>query len=181
MKYWYALAAILASVIAFNASAQTSSTQRPQPTKPNFAPLQFLIGRWACSRTLSGRPPITTTDRVHLDQDGYWLIETETVASRPSFPYTVIYTDRITYDAVAQRWVDLASSNFGHYTVDTSKGFVGRTWVWHHELYAKSADTASMTDFVLTKVNDSKTTATISLILNSGKIRMGTRTCKKLR
>jgi hypothetical protein len=181
VKFGCALFAILATVAPFTASAQTTSTPRPQPVRPNFAPLDFLVGNWTCTRTLSGRAPVTTTDKVTLDPGGYWLVETERVPARASFPYTTTHTERVTYDGVAKRWVDLASSNLGSYTIDTSNGFAGHTWVWHHELYAKSADTASMTDFVLTKVNDSKTTATISLIMTSGQTINGTRTCEKLR
>jgi hypothetical protein len=181
MKFRYALFVILASVAPFTASAQTTSTPRPRPVKPNFAPLAFLIGNWTCTRTLSGRAPVGTTDTVTVDPGGYWLVETERVPAHASFPYATTHTDQVTYDGVAKRWVDLAFTNFGSYNIDTSNGFAGHTWAWHHELYSKSSETASMTDFVLTKVNDSRTTATISLIMTSGKRINGTRTCDKLR
>ena|SRR5450755_4450906 len=152
MKFRYALFVILATVAPFTASAQTTSTPRPRPVKPNFAPLDFLVGNWTCTRTLFGRPPVTTADMVTLDPGGYWLVETERVRAHASFPYTTTHTDEVTYDGVAKRWVDLATTNFGSYNIDTSSGFAGRTWAWHHELYSKSTETASMTDFVLTTV-----------------------------
>ena len=66
-----AAAVLLGASLTTYASAQVESTPIPAPNKPNFAPVEFLLGTWTCKTKSARRPAayVTTFD-LHPRSDG---------------------------------------------------------------------------------------------------------------
>ncbi|MGC1983837.1 MAG: hypothetical protein WA668_00445 [Candidatus Cybelea sp.] len=155
-----AAAVLLGASLTTYASAQVESTPIPAPNKPNFAPVEFLVGTWTC-KTKSARRPAAyvTTSTYALDPTGYWLNETSTTAKTAWVSKPLTTTDRITYDSDSKRWVDVLWGDGGAYGLSVSKGWNGDKIVWHDLSFAPGPDISSQTDVTATKESATKLTS----------------------
>jgi hypothetical protein len=160
--------------------AQVESTPVPAPQKPDFSSMNFLVGTWSCSNKSSRRPsafPSTTT--YALDSNGFWL---NADTDRPAIawaPMDVKSVDKITYDPIAKRWVDVGYDDAGNYTYSTSSGWSGANITWHDNTFVPSPDIASQSDAVTTKDSDTKTTTSSTFTEGSGRKVSFVITCTK--
>ncbi|MGA8535522.1 MAG: hypothetical protein WB615_15550 [Candidatus Tumulicola sp.] len=153
------VAAATLAVVALPAYAlaQIESTPIPALAKPNFAPVNFMIGTWTCSTKSARRPaPYVTVSTYSLDPTGYWINETSTTNPASWIPAKLTVSDKITYDADTKRWVDVLSGDQGAYGLLVSKGWSGNQIVWRDVSFAASPDIRSQSSTTTTKVSDSK-------------------------
>jgi hypothetical protein len=155
-----AAAVLLGASLTTYASAQVESTPIPAPNKPNFAPVEFLLGTWTC-KTKSARRPAAyvTTSTYTLDPTGYWMNETSTTAKTAWVSKPLTTMDRITYDSDSKRWVDVLWGDGGAYGLSFSKGWNGDKIVWHDAAFAPGPDISSQTDITTTKESPTKLTS----------------------
>ena len=170
-----ALVLLVAAIVAMPwaaATAQTiEATPIPAPRKPDFSAFRFLVGTWSCSGKSSRRPSaIESTVTWSADDTGFWMIaKTE---SKPASwaPRAITYTDMVTYDFDAKRWVDVNTSTEGDYDVAVSKGWVGPRIRYHSLAFVPTAQIASFSDVVYTRVSSTKYTSTYSFTTAKGRI-----------
>lgn len=157
--------ALAASMLPAIGSAQVESTPIPNPGKPNFASMQFLLGTWTCRIRSARRPAAYVVTSVYtMDPNGMYLDETSVTTPMKWFSTQskqVAY-DKITYDPTTRRWADVNYDNQGGYGLSFSSGWNGNMISWHDVGFAPTSDIRSQTDQVNTKVSDSKMTGTSS-------------------
>lgn len=156
------------------------STPAPKPPKPNFASLMYMVGTWDCSTKSARRPAAYhSTTTYEMDPTGYWLVGKSTQKAMAWFPYESTGEDRITYDADTARWVDVTTSDYGGYDLQTSKGWKGNTIVWHDLATVAGKDVASTADVTITKVSPTKMTSRSTFTTVKGRTVGVTGTCTK--
>jgi hypothetical protein len=143
------LVAVLLS--ATTAGAQSAATPIPLPPKPDLSSLQGFIGTWSCSDKSSRRPaPSLSTVTYSLDPSGYWILGKTKGEPTAWYPHASASTDYYTYDSDSKHWVDVYLDTTGGYSVSTSPGPAGKTWVWHDShVSAPPPEVASFTDSTL--------------------------------
>ncbi len=158
-----AAAVLLGASLTTYASAQVESTPIPAPSKPNFAPVEFLLGTWTC-KTKSARRPAAyvTTSTYTLDPTGYWINETSTTAKTSWVSKQLTISDRITYDSDSKRWADVSWGDGGAYGLSFSKGWSGDKITWHDVAFAPGPDISAQADVTTTKVSPTKLTSSSS-------------------
>jgi hypothetical protein len=163
--YRVVLAAAVLAALPFYASAQVESTPIPMPGKPNFSSMDFMIGTWTCSIKSSRRPAAyVVTSTYAVDPNGWYIDETSVTNPMKWFASQTKLTnyDKITYDSTTRRWADVLYDNQGGYGLSFSNGWNGDKLVWHDVSFAPTADIKSQTDTTVTKVSNTKTTASSS-------------------
>jgi hypothetical protein len=163
MRVYRVLAAVIAltaAAVPTYAPAQVESTPIPAPSKPNFAPMAFLVGNWTCSTKSARRPaPYVTTVTYALDPTGYWLNETSTTAATSWITRKLTTWDKITNDTDTHRWVDVLYGDGGAYGLSFSSGWQGDKMSWHDVSFAAGPDISGQSDTVVTKVSPTKMTS----------------------
>ncbi|MBV9233453.1 MAG: hypothetical protein JO030_05370 [Candidatus Eremiobacteraeota bacterium] len=165
--------AILAGLLPATASPQVETTPIPMVVKPNFSPMQFMLGTWTCSTKSARRPaPYITTSTYSMDPSGWWINETSVTNPMRWFPGAAKITtwDKITYDSNTRRWADVSYGTPNTYGLSFSRGWSGNTITWHDVSFAPASDIASQTDTVTTKVSDTKMTSSSSFTERSGRV-----------
>lgn len=178
-----AAAVLAAAALPAYAPAQVESTPIPQPGKPNFSPLSFMIGSWTCSTKSARRPaPYTTTVTYTMDPNGWYIDETSVTNPMKWFASQQKLTsyDKITYDSTTHRWADVLYDNQGGYGLSFASGWNGNKIVWHDVSFAPSSDVKSQTDTTTTKVSNSKMTSSSSFTeTKTGRVVSVTTVCTK--
>jgi len=166
-----ALIAVLATFGVAPGVASAQNTPPPLPPKPDFSPLRFLVGTWSCRWRNSRRPADATGKSTYaLDPSGYWLDETSVEDRTAWYPYSVTTYDRYTYDPDTKRWVDISTDETGGYSVSTSSGPKGDSWVWHDlGLSPPGGDMATFSDVTVTRNTDAKYSWSTSYTMKDGK------------
>jgi hypothetical protein len=177
------LAAIVLAALPFYASAQVESTPIPQPGKPNFSSMSFMIGTWTCSIKSARRPAAyIVTSTYSADPNGWYIDETSVTSPMKWFATQTKLTayDKITYDSTTHRWADVTYDNQGGYGLSFSSGWNGDKITWHDVSFAPTADIKSQTDTSLTKVSNTKVTGTSSFTeAKTGRVVSVTSVCTK--
>ncbi|MGB8908488.1 MAG: hypothetical protein WCC84_07035 [Candidatus Cybelea sp.] len=175
--------AVLAAALPSYALAQVESTPIPNPGKPNFSPMQFMIGTWSCSIKSARRPAAyTLTATYAVDPGGWWINQTTVTNPMKWFATQTKLTsyDRITYDATTHRWVDVLYDNQGGYGLSFAKGWNANKIVWHDVSFAPTSDISGQTDTAVTKVSDTKMTSSSSFTeAKTGRVISVTGICTK--
>jgi len=178
-----ALAVLVAVATPSYAPAQVESTPIPASGKPNFSPMQFMIGTWSCSTKSARRPaPYLTTSTYSIDPNGWYIDVTSVTNPMKWFASQSKLTsnDRITYDSTTHRWVDVYYDNQGGYGLSFSSGWNGNKITWHDVSFAPTSDVKSQTDNVVTKVSDTKMTSASSFTeAKTGRVVAVTGVCTK--
>src|SRR5579862_1069696 len=165
-----AMAALLGTV-AVAAAPKIETTPVPAAAKPDFSKIAFMTGSWTCSIMSSRRPgPYTVTSTTTMSPDGYWMVTQSTVHKASWIPNSFKTEDKMTYDTSTNRWVDITTGDGGAYDVTTSPGWNGNAIVWTDAIYPKTNATATNNPTTVTKVSDTKTTATNSFIEPGGRL-----------
>lgn len=157
------VAAFAACLIPAIAAAQIESTPIPQPGKPNFSSMAFMIGTWSCATKSARRPrAYYTTSTYSMDPSGWWINETTITAPMTWAPIKSTTWDKITWDSDTHRWADVSYGTPNGYDLTVSKGWMGNKIVWRDLGFAPTSDIASSSDLTITKVSDTKETGTSS-------------------
>ena len=157
------------ALMTLGISAAGAQTPIPQPKKPNFAPLAFLEGTWSCTTKSSRRPtPQSTTMTWSVDPSGYWLVGKSTNKPTDWYPHASEGVDMVTYDYDVHKWIDSYTDSLGNYDLGTSSGFHNGAMTWHSRAFAPTDDMESVSDQVIEKVNDHKTTMHYNFMTKSG-------------
>ncbi len=170
-------ASLLSSAGVF---AQVESTPIPMSPKPDFSKLSYMSGNVRCSVKSSRRPSAyITTSTSNVSSDGYWMTVRSTTHKASWIPRELTSVDRVTYDPSTSRWVDINTDDEGGYNVSTSPGWRGNTITWTDAVITKANATASTSPTVVTKVNDSRSTAKSSFREPSGRMVTVSTVCTK--
>ncbi len=87
--------------------------------KPDFAPIAYLIGTWACKAGTPGGVVHPLTTEYSYILDGRWIHEhTVSPAHDASRTYPYLWDSNTGYDGVKKRWVSLGVSNTGDYSIE---------------------------------------------------------------
>jgi hypothetical protein len=142
------------------APAQVESTPIPQPGKPNFSTMDFMLGTWTCSTKSARRPAAyITTSTYKLNPNGWYIDEVSVTKANGSWiPTSTTTMDKISYDPTTHRWVDVTYGNEGEYGLSFTSGWNGNKITWHDVSFAPSSDIKSQTDTTTTKVSNTKMT-----------------------
>jgi hypothetical protein len=158
-----------ASVLA--QSPQVETTPIPQPGKPDFSSMSFLVGTWNCSVMSSRRPgPYTVTATTTMSPNGYWMLTRSTIHKASWIPTEFVTEDRVTNDGSTSRWVDINTDELGGYDLSTSPGWTGNNLVWTDVAYPKTDATATNNPTTETKVSDTQWTSQQSFTEPSGRV-----------
>src|ERR1700722_2002555 len=167
-----------ATVLA--AGMKVEGTPAPMAPKPDMSALKFLIGTWQCSHLSSRRPgPFSSTQVYSIDPSGYWLIKDETTHKASWIPREFHSEAKITYDALAKRWVRITTTDTGGYSVATAQMPRGMEKLYTYIIQTKVPDIASYAPLVENKVSDTKKTMTTSFTETSGRVVNAKETCTK--
>jgi hypothetical protein len=169
---------VLAVAISFAPAASVADpapAATPVPVwKPDFTPMNFLVGTWNCTSMVRGSQR-SETDVTSLGMDGAWLV---TQTTSPPFDkyrtYTINGTQYMTYDPTVKMWIGMLVDNSGQYGMTTSSGWQGNALTWT----GKFPDGSSVND-VFTKVSDSETSDANTVTDPQGKPLLISTSCKK--
>jgi hypothetical protein len=179
----YAALAALLMVTGATASASATNvegTPAPMSPKPDMSGLKFLIGTWQCSDLSSRRPgPFNVTQVYSMDPSGYWLLRDDTTHKASWIPREFHSQTKVTYDALAKRWVRITTGDAGGYSVATAPMSTGAKSTYTYVIQTKSPDIASYGPLVFVKVSDTKKTMTTSFTENRGRVVNAKETCTK--
>ncbi len=175
-----ALLLTIGSAAAFAAAPKVEGTPVPVQTKPDFSTMRFLIGTWNCADVSSRRPgPFNTTEVYSMDPTGYWMLK-ETTIHKTSWILRELRSEtKYTFDAVAKRWVRIATNELGGYSIATAPMPTGNEKTYTYVIQSRSADVMSYEPEVFTKVSDTKKTMTTSFTEISGRVVNVKETCAK--
>jgi hypothetical protein len=152
----------------------------PQPPKPDFSSMNFLIGTWSCSTRSARRPAaVPSTDTYIIDPTGYYLVYESKSDAVPWAPFAIDEKFMITWDPEIKQWGSVNTSNIGDYGLAMSKGWQDGKLVWHPVNNTPELDIQSSSDFTITKVSDTKMTNESSFTTKSGKTVGVTGSCTK--
>jgi hypothetical protein len=181
-RVYAALAVLLMATgaTAFAATMKVEGTPVPMAPKPDMSALQYLVGTWQCSDLSSRRPgPFSVTQVYSMDPSGYWLIRDDTTHKASWIPRDFHSQAKVTYDALAKRWVRITTGDTGGYSVATAPMSAGMKNTYTYVIQAKSPDIASYGPLVFVKVSDTKKTMTTSFTETSGRVVNAKETCTK--
>jgi hypothetical protein len=182
-KRFYAAVAVLfmaTGATVFAAGMKVEGTPVPMSPKPDMSALKFLIGTWQCSDLSSRRPgPFSSTQVYSMDPSGYWLIRDDTTHKASWIPREFHSESKFTYDALAQRWVWITTTDAGVYSVATAPMSAEMKKIYTYVTRTKTPDVASYAPLVLTKVSDTKKTMTTSFTEANGRVVNVRETCTK--
>jgi hypothetical protein len=180
---FYAALAVLLVVTGASALAATTKvegTPVPMGAKPDFSALTFLIGTWQCSDLSSRRPgPFSVTQVYSMDASGYWLLRDETTHKASWIPRDFHSQSKITYDALAKRWVWITTSDAGGYSVATAPMPSGPKKTYTFVIQRRAPDIASYGPLILTKVSDTQKIMTTSFTETTGRDVTAKESCTK--
>jgi hypothetical protein len=165
------------SIAPLVSTAQTTLYAAPTPVPvsyPDFASMNFLIGTWTCTQPWRGSTR-TETDVYTIGRDRMWMVDA--VTSPPFDQYRTVPrngTMLMTYDPPIGQWVAIYYDNLGAYAIESTSGWQGNVASWS----GKGLDGRAFSD-VITKVSDTQTSDTSTLVDLRGKITYVTITCKK--
>jgi hypothetical protein len=114
-----------------------------------------------------------------MSSDGWWIEETTVQDPVPWFPNKVTSYDKITYDAMTKRWIDVTYGDLGAYGFATSPGWSGNSMVWHDPTFVPTSDVKTQSDATMTKDSDTKTSSSSSFTEASGRNVTVSGTCTK--
>ncbi len=153
----------------------------PVPKKPDFSSMQFLIGTWNCSQHSErrGNEASHMTVTYSLSSDGYFM---KSVSKSPKVSYAAngyTATDWITFDARANRWIDVQTGSYGSYGYSTSTGWEHGHLLWGADSFLPDGDVTSSTGILMTKVSDTKLTTASAFTTSAGLLNRVTGSCTK--
>jgi hypothetical protein len=172
-----ALLAIGLSATPLVSTAQMTTAAAPTPVpipKPDFSPMNFLVGTWTCTQPLRGKTR-SETDVYTVSNDGMWLVDAAT--SPPFDQYRTVAQNTMTYmtyDPTIKQWVTTTYDNFGGYGLESTSGWQGNVASWS----GKGLDGGSYSD-VITKVSDTETSDANTTTDPKGVVTTVTISCKK--
>jgi len=172
-----ALLAIGLSATPLVSIAQMTTAAAPTPVpipKPDFSPMNFLVGTWTCTQPLRGKTR-SETDVYTMSNDGMWLVDAAT--SPPFDQYRTVAQNTMTYmtyDPTIKQWVTTTYDNFGGYGLESTSGWQGNVASWS----GKGLDGGSYSD-VITKVSDTETSDASTTTDPKGVVTTVTISCKK--
>lgn len=176
----FAIVVLAMSAGGVHAAPMVEGTPVPFAPKPDFSQMQFLIGTWTCVDRSSRRPgPFTITEVYSMDPTGYFINRTETTHKASWIQREIRGQSRYTYDARANRWVRLSTSEVGGYAVATAPGGSGLHRIFTYVIQRKTPDIASYAPEVYTKISDTKKTMTSSFTETNGRVVRVQETCTK--
>jgi hypothetical protein len=181
-RFYVALAVLFMATGAtvFAAGMKVEGTPAPMSPKPDMSTQKFLIGTWQCSDLSSRRPgPFNVTQVYSMDPSGYWLLRDDTTHKASWIPRDFHSQTKVTYDALAKRWVRITTSDAGGYSVATAPMSTGAQRTFTYVIQTKSPDIASYGPLVFVKVSDTKKTMTTSFTETSGRVVTAKETCTK--
>jgi len=181
-RFYVALAVLFMATGAtvFAAGMNVEGTPAPMAPKPDMSALKFLIGTWQCSDLSSRRPgPFSITQVYSIDSSGYWLVRDQTTHKASWIPRDFHSQSKVTYDALAKRWVWITTTDAGGYSVATAAMPAGMKKTYTYVIQTKAPDIASYAPMVLTKVSDTKKTMTTSFTETNGRVVTAKETCTK--
>jgi hypothetical protein len=114
-----------------------------------------------------------------MDPSGYWLIKDDTTHKASWIPRDFHSEAKITYDALAKRWVWITTTDAGGYSVATAPMPVGMKKIYTYVIQTKAPDVASYAPLVVTRVSDTKKIMTTSFTETSGRVVNVKETCTK--
>ena len=165
---------------AFAATTNVEGTPVPMAPQPDMSGHKFLIGTWQCSDLSSRRPgPFSVTQVYSMDPSGYWLVRDDTTHKASWIPRDFHSQTKVTYDALAKRWVRITTGDTGGYSVATAPMSAGMKRTFTYVIQTKSPDIASYGPLVFVKVSDTKKTMTTSFTETSGRVVTAKETCTK--
>jgi hypothetical protein len=182
IRFLYCLSVLLTigSIAAFAAAPKVEGTPVPTQAKPDFSTMAFLIGTWNCVDSSSRRPgPFNTTEVYSMDPTGYWMIKETTIHKASWIPREFHTETKYTYDAVAKRWLRIATGDRGGYSVATAPVPAGNKKTYTYVIQSRAADVMSYEPEVFTKVSNTKKTMTTSFTEISGRVVTVAETCTK--
>ncbi len=153
----------------------------PAPPKPDFSSMRFLLGTWKCvsHSERRGNEASTVVATYSMDPDGYFM---KSISKSPKTSYSAVgftSTDWYTYDARAQRWIDITVGSYGSYGYSTSTGWDHGHLLWGADSFLPDGDVTSSTGTLLTKVSDTKMTSASAFTSTAGLLNRVTGTCTK--
>jgi hypothetical protein len=172
-----ALLAIGLSATPLVSTAQMTTAAAPTPVpipKPDFSPMNFLVGTWTCTQPLRGKTR-AETDVYTMSNDGMWLVDAAT--SPPFDQYRTVAQNTMTYmtyDPTIKQWVTTTYDNFGGYGLESTSGWQGNVASWS----GKGLDGGSYSD-VITKVSDTESSDANTTTDPKGVVTTVTISCKK--
>jgi hypothetical protein len=172
-----ALLAIGLSATPLVSTAQMTTAAAPTPVpipKPDFSPMNFLVGTWTCTQPLRGKTR-SETDVYTMSNDGMWLVDAAT--SPPFDQYRTVAQNTMTYmtyDPTIKQWVTTTYDNFGGYGLESTSGWQGNVASWS----GKGLDGGSYSD-VITKVSDTESSDANTTTDPKGVVTTVTISCKK--
>jgi hypothetical protein len=181
-RFYAALAALFMATgaTAFAAGMKVEGTPVPMSPKPDMSALKFLIGTWQCSDLSSRRPgPFNVTQVYSIDSSGYWLVRDQTTHKASWIPRDFHSQSKVTYDALAKRWVWITTTDAGGYSVAVAPMPGGVKKIYTYVIQTKAPDIASYAPLVLTKVSDTEKTMTTSFTETNGRVVTAKETCTK--
>ena len=153
------------------AAPRIEGTPIPTAPKPDWSSMRFLIGTWKCTDYSSRRPaPFQTTEVYSMDATGYWMIRNDTIHTASWIPHEVHSQTRYTWDAFAHRWVRIAMSEFGTYSVATAGMAVNGKKTYTFVIQSKAPDVASYAPEVYNVDGNMKKTMTSSFNETNGRV-----------
>jgi hypothetical protein len=172
-----ALLAVGLSATPLVSTAQMTIAAAPTPVpipKPDFSPMNFLVGAWTCTQPLRGKTR-SETDVYTMSNDGMWLVDAAT--SPPFDQYRTVAQNTMTYmtyDPTIKQWVTTTYDNFGGYGLESTSGWQGNVASWS----GKGLDGGSYSDMI-TKVSDTETSDANTTTDPKGVVTTVTISCKK--
>jgi hypothetical protein len=172
-----ALLAIGLSATPLVSTAQMTTAAAPTPVpipKPDFSPMNFLVGTWTCTQPLRGKTR-SETDVYTMSNDGMWLVDAAT--SPPFDQYRTVAQNTMTYmtyDPTIKQWVTTTYDNFGGYGLESTSGWQGNVASWS----GKGLDGGSYSD-VIRKVSDTESSDANTTTDPKGVVTTVTISCKK--
>ena len=178
LRFAFVLAACVSLAPAL-AAADDAPTYT-QPPKPDFSSMNFLVGTWTCSTKSARRPTaVASTDTYAIDSTGYYLVWDSKSDAVPWAPFPVEQKSMNTYDSELKQWASVGTSNIGDYNLWMSDGWTDGKLVWHPVNNTPNLDVASVSDYTVTKVSDTKITSFSTFATKSGKTVAVNETCTK--
>jgi hypothetical protein len=169
------LAIGLFSTPVVSVAQTTAAAPTPVPmSRPDFTPMNFLIGSWTCTQPLRGKTR-SETDVYALSSDGTWIVDTST--SPPFDQYRTVPQNGmtyLTYDPTIKQWVSVYYDNLGGYALESTPGWQGNIASWS----GKGLDGTTFAD-VITKVSNTQTSDVQTITDPKGNVTNVTIACTK--
>ncbi len=174
------IAATLTSSLTAGAAPQIERTPPPNPPKPDWSTMSFLMGTWNCTDWSSRRPgPFTITRVYTMDNTGYWVIRNDTTHMASWIPRDFHSTTRYTYDAGMKKWVRISMGDQGDFAVQTAPNPVNGSKTWTYVFQSTNPSIASYAPEVYHRSGNRKLTMTTTFKEPNGRVVNVHETCLK--